>query len=100
MTITLDSSDVLLAWQHVAGFAKYEVWRSAIVYFDPNDPASGAILLATIPAPTSNPDVSYADVTAEPGVNYFYVVLGVTEQGAKSEITSYVGMFHFTLQVN
>lgn len=100
VAIARGTSEVALAWQHFAGYTEYEVWRGTTPYFDPNDPASGAVKLATIPAPVSSPDMGYADSSVLPGGSYFYQVLGVTDSETVAVASNSVGIFLYTLEAN
>jgi hypothetical protein len=87
----------VITWRHLLANASYEVWRSSRPYFDPSNPASGAVILATVPAPTSDTTVSHTDASVVPTDDYFYAVLGINYAGTPSAPSNYVGIVHFAL---
>ena len=79
-----------LTWTHITANANgYEVWWSTAPYFSPGAEGSDH-------ATVTMPPWTYTH-TGAPGVNYYYVVLGVNGVGQKSPISNRTGRFHFTL---
>jgi hypothetical protein len=79
-----------VSWTHIAANAGgYEVYWSTAPYFTPdiNGPDH---------APVTAAPWNYTH-TGVPGVNYYYVVLGVNGVGEKSQISNRTGRFNFAL---
>lgn len=79
-----------LWWTHLeANAGGYEVYWSTAPYFTPDE---NGLDHATVKAPPW----SYTH-NGDPGVNYYYVVLGVNAIGQKSQISNRTGRFNFDL---
>ena len=79
-----------LSWTHLAANAGgHQVWWSTDPYFTPGAGGSDH-------AAVTAPPWTYTH-TGTPGVNYYYVVLGVNAVGQPSPISNRTGRFNFTL---
>ncbi len=88
---------LMISWEHVAQYTRYEVRRSERPYFNWDDPDAES--RGIVPAPPAGTDVVFFEdegAIGDPAVNYYYLVGGVNAAGTTG-IANRTGEFDFAL---
>ena len=93
---TPDDPGLMLAWQHLATNAHYEVWRSPTPYFIPNI-TPDAIKRGTLSAPTPGYTLTHSDSSMASEGGTYFTVLGIDALDQPFSPSNYVGIFRFSL---
>lgn len=96
VAIELAGSAVTLSWTQPAGNFSTEIWRAPDPYFDPNTPG-GRLPYNTVDTTYEFDAAAGFQEPANPALNQFYVVRGVSGCGFVSSGVDRVGEFDFAL---